>query len=84
MIDLDILLYGDQRLDTARLTIPHRELSRRRFVLAPLADLIPELEVPGYQRSVAELLAELDASVDPVEIVEDHLIHYRETDDPAR
>jgi 2-amino-4-hydroxy-6-hydroxymethyldihydropteridine diphosphokinase len=45
-IDLDLLLLGDLELETDRLTLPHREVSSRRFVLAPLLELDPELRLP--------------------------------------
>lgn len=45
-LDLDILLYGDRRIDTARLQVPHPEMARRAFVLIPLADTAPELCLP--------------------------------------
>lgn len=54
-IDLDLLLYDDRVLDLAELTLPHPRLHERGFVLAPLADLAPDLVVPGRGR-VAELL----------------------------
>ena len=46
-IDIDILLWGRERIRTERLTIPHRDLVRRAFVLAPLVALEPRLTVPG-------------------------------------
>ncbi len=46
-LDLDILFYGDQRIDTPRLTIPHPRLSERNFVLYPLADIAPNLILPN-------------------------------------
>jgi 2-amino-4-hydroxy-6-hydroxymethyldihydropteridine diphosphokinase len=46
-LDLDLLLYGDEVIDESRLTIPHRRLHERRFVLEPLAELAPGLVVPG-------------------------------------
>lgn len=55
-IDIDILLYDDIVLETERLTIPHPRLSERTFVLIPLADLAPELRVPGVGRTVRALL----------------------------
>jgi 2-amino-4-hydroxy-6-hydroxymethyldihydropteridine diphosphokinase len=58
-IDLDLLLYGDEVIDETGLTIPHPRLHERRFVLEPLADLAPELVVPGHGR-VKDLLAKLD------------------------
>ena len=58
-IDLDLLLYGGETVDEPGLTVPHPRLHERRFALEPLADLDPELVVPGRGR-VADLLAELD------------------------
>lgn len=46
-LDLDILLYDDLQIDTARLTLPHPRLHLRAFVLYPLADLAPSLMLPG-------------------------------------
>lgn len=53
-LDLDLLLYGDCRIDTPRLHLPHPEMARRNFVLAPLAEIAPDVEVPGHGRA-AEL-----------------------------
>jgi 2-amino-4-hydroxy-6-hydroxymethyldihydropteridine diphosphokinase len=61
-MDLDILLYGTQVIDDDRLTIPHPHLAKRRFVLQPLADIEPTLVHPLLGRSVADLLASLDAT----------------------
>ena len=58
-IDLDLLLYGDEVVDEAGLTVPHPRIHRRRFVLEPLAELDPELTVPGHG-PVRELLAALE------------------------
>ena len=58
-IDLDLLLYGDQEIAEDGLIVPHPHLHERRFVLEPLADLAPQLVVPGRGR-VEDLLAELD------------------------
>lgn len=55
-LDLDLLLYGDERIDEPGLVVPHPRLHERRFVLEPLADLDPELDVPGRGR-VGELTA---------------------------
>jgi 2-amino-4-hydroxy-6-hydroxymethyldihydropteridine diphosphokinase len=46
-IDLDLLVYGDSRIDEPGLTVPHPRLAERRFALEPLAELAPELEIPG-------------------------------------
>ena len=58
-IDLDLLLYGTETVDEPGLTVPHPHLHERRFALEPLAELDPELVVPGRGR-VDELLAKLD------------------------
>jgi 2-amino-4-hydroxy-6-hydroxymethyldihydropteridine diphosphokinase len=58
-IDLDLLLYGRRKVRTARLTVPHRELSRRKFVLKPMCDLSPGLRPPGSCRTVRQLLRAL-------------------------
>jgi 2-amino-4-hydroxy-6-hydroxymethyldihydropteridine diphosphokinase len=59
-IDLDILVYAGWVLSLPELTVPHPHLARRAFVLVPLNDLSPALEVPGQGR-VEDLLASLDA-----------------------
>ena len=58
-IDVDLLLLGDRRLSSERLTLPHREVTSRRFVLVPLLELAPDLVVPGAGRA-ADALARLD------------------------
>lgn len=55
-LDLDILLYGEQSVESEDLTIPHRYLTQRRFVLKPLSDLVPDLVIPGVEQCVAEAL----------------------------
>jgi len=54
-LDLDLLLHGDARIDSPRLVVPHPRLHERAFVLVPLADLAPDLLVPGVGR-VRDLL----------------------------
>lgn len=46
-LDLDLLLYGAQRIDTPELQVPHPGLPERAFVLYPLAEIVPELDIPG-------------------------------------
>ena len=58
-IDLDLLLYGDESLDEPGLTVPHPRLHGRRFVLEPLAELDPDLVVPGHG-PLETLLRKLD------------------------
>lgn len=55
-LDLDLLLHGDTVLDDPELTLPHPRMHERAFVLAPLAEVAPNLMVPG-RGSVADLLA---------------------------
>ncbi len=57
-LDLDLLLYGDLAVREPNLTVPHPGMTGRRFVLAPLAELRPELVVPGTGVSVGRLLEE--------------------------
>jgi 2-amino-4-hydroxy-6-hydroxymethyldihydropteridine diphosphokinase len=49
-LDVDLLLLGDVELETERLTLPHKEVTSRRFVLAPLLELDPELTLPDGTR----------------------------------
>ncbi len=57
-IDLDLLTYGHAVIQSERLTVPHPWLHRRDFVLVPLAEIAPDLQVPGHGR-VADLLTDL-------------------------
>lgn len=59
-IDIDILLYGSERIDEPGLTIPHPRIQERAFVIRPLADVAPEAEIAG--RSVNDWLATLDVT----------------------
>jgi 2-amino-4-hydroxy-6-hydroxymethyldihydropteridine diphosphokinase len=56
VIDIDILLYARAVIRTPRLEVPHPRMAERRFVLAPLADLAPDLRHPVTHRSMRELL----------------------------
>lgn len=58
VIDVDLLLLGDVELDVPELTLPHRDVLDRRFVLVPLLELDPELALPDGTR-LAEALARL-------------------------
>jgi 2-amino-4-hydroxy-6-hydroxymethyldihydropteridine diphosphokinase len=59
-IDLDLLYYGDRRMDTEELQLPHPRMHLRKFVLQPLADIRPDLVLPGQRRTVSHLLAQID------------------------
>ncbi len=54
-IDVDVLLLDELTYSSERLTLPHREVTTRRFVLVPLLELAPELEVPGRGRAADAL-----------------------------
>jgi 2-amino-4-hydroxy-6-hydroxymethyldihydropteridine diphosphokinase len=61
-IDIDILLYDDSQYAQGNLTIPHPRLPERAFILAPLAEIAPDLIIPGQEKSVAKLIENLDVS----------------------
>ena len=56
LIDLDILLYGDEAIRDESLTVPHPSMHERRFVLEPLAEIAPEARHPLLKKSVSEML----------------------------
>lgn len=58
-IDIDILLFGDAVVKTEELEVPHPRFRERRFVLAPLAELNPELRDPVTRRTVSDLLGDV-------------------------
>jgi 2-amino-4-hydroxy-6-hydroxymethyldihydropteridine diphosphokinase len=75
-IDIDLLYFGDTKIDppppgsgaadNERLQLPHPRMHLRRFVLQPLADIRPDLILPGQAKSVRDLLAQVD---DPGKVV---------------
>jgi 2-amino-4-hydroxy-6-hydroxymethyldihydropteridine diphosphokinase len=56
-IDIDVLLLGDQTYRSERLSLPHEQVTSRRFVLVPLLELAPDLLVPGAGRAADALAA---------------------------
>ena len=56
VIDIDLLLYGSERVALPGLTVPHPRLRERSFALVPLAEIAPELALPGDEKKPAELL----------------------------
>ena len=61
-IDIDLLYFGDIIMDSDELQLPHPRMHLRRFVLQPLADIRPNLILPGQSKTVRELLAQLSES----------------------
>ena len=66
VIDVDLLYFGDEFIDTAALVLPHPRLGERRFVLQPCAEIRPGLILPGHTGSFAELLANLQSAEPPL------------------
>ena len=60
ILDIDILLFGDESFDTPELKIPHARMLDRKFVLVPLAEIAPKLTHRSWPANVSELLARSD------------------------
>ena len=65
IIDIDIVLFGDEIHDTSFLKVPHPEMQNRRFVLEPLAEIAPERIHPVLKKSIVELLK---SCIDPLPV----------------
>ncbi|WP_299795426.1 2-amino-4-hydroxy-6-hydroxymethyldihydropteridine diphosphokinase [uncultured Shewanella sp.] len=65
-LDLDILLYDNQTIDSPRLTIPHYGMKQRSFVLVPLADIAPRLTLPCGTKLEQLINAELTAELEQI------------------
>ena len=70
IIDIDILFYGDQIIQTENLVVPHPRIQERKFALVPLSEIASELIHPIFQKSISQLLEECTDSL-KVEIVTD-------------
>lgn len=69
-LDLDLLLYGNETLNLPRLCVPHPEMTARAFVLLPLAELSPALELPGGRHIKA--LVEAVTTAGKIEVLPDN------------
>ena len=70
-IDIDLLYFGDAQIRNKQLKVPHPRMHLRRFVLQPLADIRPDLVLPGQTKGVGELLALLSDSSKVVRLTTD-------------
>ena len=59
VMDLDVLFYGEEIIDTPELKLPHPRLLQRAFALVPLLEIAPDIRYPGLRKSVAEIHEEL-------------------------
>ena len=67
MLDIDLLVYGDRLIRRPELEVPHPRLRERRFVLAPLAEVAPDLQLPPDGARVCDLLHAVRDSQDVVQ-----------------
>ncbi|MES2440360.1 MAG: 2-amino-4-hydroxy-6-hydroxymethyldihydropteridine diphosphokinase [Verrucomicrobiota bacterium] len=66
IIDVDLLYFGDRIIDTEALVLPHPRIGERRFVLQPLAEIRPDLVLPGQTGTIAGLLENLVSDEPPL------------------
>lgn len=69
ILDLDILTYDDQVIETEALTIPHPRMHKRRFVLKPVCDIDPNINHPVFKRTMGQLLEDLDKASQEVILI---------------
>ena len=67
-IDVDLLFYHDQVINTTELTVPHPELVDRRFILVPLSEIAPDFRHPTRRKTIQELLTKLNET-DAAEVI---------------
>jgi len=65
-LDLDLLLYGEARIDEAQLVVPHPRMHERAFVLRPLVEIAPQAVVPGVGSAAALLAARAEQKVERI------------------
>ena len=70
-IDIDLLYFGDAKIDRKELRLPHPRMHLRKFVLQPLADIRPDLILPTERKTVRELLAQFDDTCNVVRLTND-------------
>ena len=70
-IDIDLLYCGERKIEDARLQLPHSRMHLRKFVLQPLADVRPDLMLPGQTKTIRELVAELREPGEVVLVADD-------------
>jgi 2-amino-4-hydroxy-6-hydroxymethyldihydropteridine diphosphokinase len=73
IIDLDILSYGKLKMRSKKLTLPHPQLHKRRFVLEPLKKLNAQLKPAGFKKTISQLLRELTDPSQKVRLVKNSL-----------
>lgn len=66
LIDIDILLYGDEVISSPKLTLPHPKLHLRKFVLLPLSEIAPNFKVSLYNLTVKHLLEKCEDNLEVV------------------
>ena len=66
-LDLDIVLYGEDRIDDADLTVPHPRAAKRAFVLVPLVEIDPDVAIPGIGPAKALIAAVADQRIEKVQ-----------------
>jgi 2-amino-4-hydroxy-6-hydroxymethyldihydropteridine diphosphokinase len=71
IIDIDLLYCGDRQIDDGQLRLPHPRIHSRKFVLKPLADIRPQLVLPGMKKAIRKLLEELDESLEVIGVTDE-------------